>query len=218
MIPLLWMNLSYGEAPNGGTTWAPGYRLFRTGIMVTGAHVGHGRFFGTREILLSWSSLFVPKREKEFTTMSRYRAGKDRLSKTNERPFGMIRHIGVGVPRQGARLNSYLGATPPSPGWELRRSRLFRATVSLVKKPNTGETALCSCDLHVRILAAEGAGHCMSCGRIVYPRNVEDELTENMSRALLNGSVELEVCGCIVEPDGKCHHGNESPLLEAGLI
>ena len=44
-----------------------------------------------------------------------------------------------------------------------------------------------------------------------------EELTEIYSRALLNGCIELE-CGCLVEPDGSCWHGNNSPLLEAGLI
>ena len=40
-----------------------------------------------------------------------------------------------------------------------------------------------------------------------------DELIEIMSE----GIAELE-CGCIVEPDGKCPCGNESPLLEMGMI
>jgi hypothetical protein len=31
------------------------------------------------------------------------------------------------------------------------------------------------------------------------------------------GAVDLR-CGCTVEPDGRCCHGNESPLLTAGLI
>ncbi len=44
-----------------------------------------------------------------------------------------------------------------------------------------------------------------------------EEITEIFSRALLNGCIELE-CGCLVEPDGVCHHENESPLLTSGLI
>jgi len=76
------------------------------------------------------------------------------------------------VGRCGPGLISGHDATPLSPGWELRRTRRFRATVSLIKKPNTGETAFCSCGLRVRILAAEGTGYCVSCGRFVYPGDV----------------------------------------------
>lgn len=25
-------------------------------------------------------------------------------------------------------------------------------------------------------------------------------------------------CGCVIEPDGECPHGNRSPLLEMGLV
>ena len=31
-------------------------------------------------------------------------------------------------------------------------------------------------------------------------------------------SVEVEPCGCTVELDGRCHHGNESPVRYHGMI
>ena len=40
-----------------------------------------------------------------------------------------------------------------------------------------------------------------------------DELEDIMD----TGCAELS-CGCVVEPDGTCCHGNQSPLLELGLI
>ena len=40
---------------------------------------------------------------------------------------------------------------------------------------------------------------------------------EELDAAMETGQVTLE-CGCVVELDGSCHHGNESPLIEAGLI
>ena len=112
-----------------------------------------------------------PKRRTEIKNMSSD-TDIDSLSKTNERPFGAGHHVGIGAPRQGTRLISDLGVAPSSPGWELRRPRRFRAPVSLLKKPNTGETAFCSCGLRVRILAAEGTGYCVSCGSVVYPGGV----------------------------------------------
>lgn len=39
-----------------------------------------------------------------------------------------------------------------------------------------------------------------------------------MAESERNGSVTIPECGCVVEPDGQCEHGNESPLLTAGLI
>lgn len=38
-----------------------------------------------------------------------------------------------------------------------------------------------------------------------------------LERIMLEGKVTLG-CGCVVEPDGHCSHGNESPLLTLGLI
>ena len=41
-----------------------------------------------------------------------------------------------------------------------------------------------------------------------------DELYDIMN----DGIAILDECGCSVEPDGVCYHGNESPLLRLGLI
>lgn len=40
---------------------------------------------------------------------------------------------------------------------------------------------------------------------------------EELEQIMLDGVVTLD-CGCTVEPDGSCPCGNESPLLELGLI
>jgi hypothetical protein len=40
---------------------------------------------------------------------------------------------------------------------------------------------------------------------------------EALERIMSDGVAELD-CGCVVEPDGHCPCGNESPLLELGLI
>ncbi len=37
-------------------------------------------------------------------------------------------------------------------------------------------------------------------------------------RIMYEGRVELEPCGCVVEPDGECGHGFQSPLLYLGMI
>ena len=100
--------------------------------------------------------------------MHRERSYIDSLSKTDERPFCKETHTGDEA-RQGTRLISDLGAPHLSPGWENGRFRRFRTTVSLAKKPSAGETAFCRCGLRVRILEAENAGRCVSCGRIVHP-------------------------------------------------
>lgn len=47
---------------------------------------------------------------------------------------------------------------------------------------------------------------------------MEDEILEILAEVLEKGVVEIEECGCVVELDGVCPHGNESPLLEACLI
>jgi len=111
-----------------------------------------------------------PKRRMEIRNMESEK-DKDSLSNTNERPFGRETYTGDEA-RQGARLISDLGAPHLSPGWENGRFRRFRTTVSLVRKPIAGETAFCRCGLRVRILAAESAGRCVSCGQIVYPGDV----------------------------------------------
>ena len=43
------------------------------------------------------------------------------------------------------------------------------------------------------------------------------DLVEAMRQADEEGEVELD-CGCVVEPDGSCPCGNESPLVTQGLI
>lgn len=43
------------------------------------------------------------------------------------------------------------------------------------------------------------------------------DLLEALEMAAMDGVVETED-GCIVEPDGVCPHGEESPLLIAGCI
>lgn len=45
----------------------------------------------------------------------------------------------------------------------------------------------------------------------------DEELNEALEDIEACGYCTLE-CGCNVEPDGKCCHGNKSPLLELGLI
>jgi len=45
----------------------------------------------------------------------------------------------------------------------------------------------------------------------------DDLLIAQMNEIDLTGSVTLK-CGCTVEPDGICEHGNRSPMLDLGLI
>ena len=47
-----------------------------------------------------------------------------------------------------------------------------------------------------------------------------DELIgeEYYSEYDLMDSVFYLPCGCLVEPDGRCYHGINSPLIEAGVI
>lgn len=40
---------------------------------------------------------------------------------------------------------------------------------------------------------------------------------ETLESIMYDGIVTLD-CGCVVEPDGSCPCGNESPLLELGMI
>lgn len=45
-----------------------------------------------------------------------------------------------------------------------------------------------------------------------------EELTEDhLDEIYLTGCVTLK-CGCVVEPDGACPHGNKSPLIELGIL
>jgi hypothetical protein len=44
-----------------------------------------------------------------------------------------------------------------------------------------------------------------------------EDLYESLKQATVDGVVTLP-CGCVVEPDGSCPCGNESPLLAAGLV
>jgi len=46
---------------------------------------------------------------------------------------------------------------------------------------------------------------------------LDAELVEIASRVLMYGCIELD-CGCVVEPDGSCPHGNRSPLIDWGMI
>ena len=49
-----------------------------------------------------------------------------------------------------------------------------------------------------------------------YDDDFDDQL-EMINRAMCEGVVTLS-CGCVVEPDGKCPCGNQSPLLDMGVI
>ncbi len=40
---------------------------------------------------------------------------------------------------------------------------------------------------------------------------------EELESIMFDGQATLD-CGCIVEPDGTCPCGNQSPLLELGMI
>ncbi len=48
-------------------------------------------------------------------------------------------------------------------------------------------------------------------------RNMTDEELMELEAIMSDGVAYLE-CGCIVEPDGTCPCGNQSPLLELGMI
>lgn len=45
----------------------------------------------------------------------------------------------------------------------------------------------------------------------------DDIQIDELEDIMLNGVAHLD-CGCIVEPDGTCPCGNQSPLLDLGMI
>lgn len=48
---------------------------------------------------------------------------------------------------------------------------------------------------------------------------IEDfEFLAYLDDAMSAGMIELDECGCCVELDGTCPHGNKSPMLEMELI
>jgi hypothetical protein len=46
---------------------------------------------------------------------------------------------------------------------------------------------------------------------------MDDYDLDDLEEIMDSGMAEL-ACGCVVEPDGRCSHGNQSPLLALGLI
>jgi hypothetical protein len=53
------------------------------------------------------------------------------------------------------------------------------------------------------------------------PYTPEDRMAysiEELEEMMMDGVFIIEECGCPVEPDGTCPCGNESPLLEMGMI
>jgi hypothetical protein len=45
----------------------------------------------------------------------------------------------------------------------------------------------------------------------------DDIQIDELEDIMMNGIATLD-CGCVVEPDGTCPCGNQSPLLELGMI
>ncbi len=46
----------------------------------------------------------------------------------------------------------------------------------------------------------------------------DEEILAMLEDALSAGIIEIPACNCIVELDGTCQHGNESPMLTMELI
>lgn len=48
--------------------------------------------------------------------------------------------------------------------------------------------------------------------------NDDEEIQAMLMDAMSAGVVEIEDCGCVVELDGSCPHGNQSPFIVLDLI
>ena len=54
-------------------------------------------------------------------------------------------------------------------------------------------------------------------GEKLKPKTIDDYSEEELQSMMFDSVIELD-CGCSVEPDGRCPCGNNSPLIDMGLI